>query len=158
MGKPSKFLSQATFVQYLGRANARNPEVIKEKLLNQRKTYINSRAADMSDSAAWPLADAKLEQELLDLVQSATHARQLKKGANEATKTLNRGVSELVILAADTQPLAIVPHVYVSSKMHLGRACGVSRPVIAASITSNEGSELSGQIRAMRDKVERLAI
>merc|ERR1712000_480793 len=164
MGKPSKFLSQATFVQYLGRANARNPEVIKEKLLNQRKTYINSRAADMSDSAAWPLADAKLEQELLDLVQSATHARQLKKGANEATKTLNRGVSELVILAADTQPLAIVlhvpllsedknvPYVYVSSKMHLGRA------VIAASITSNEGSELSGQIRAMRDKVERLAI
>ena len=124
----------------------------------------------MSDSAAWPLADAKLEQELLDLVQSATHARQLKKGANEATKTLNRGVSELVILAADTQPLAIVlhvpllsedknvPYVYVSSKMHLGRACGVSRPVIAASITSNEGSELSGQIRAMRDKVERLAI
>ncbi len=42
--------------------------------------------------------------------------------------------------------------------MHLGRACGVSRPVIAASITSNDMSELAGQIRAMRDKVERLAI
>jgi hypothetical protein len=39
-----------------------------------------------------------------------TDARQLKKGANEATKTLNRGVSELVILAADTQPLAILLH------------------------------------------------
>lgn len=59
---------------------------------------------------AWPLADQKLEQELLDLVQSSQHARQLKKGANEATKTLNRGVSELVILAADTQPLAILLH------------------------------------------------
>ncbi|KLO94227.1 Uncharacterized protein LW93_11811 [Fusarium fujikuroi] len=64
----------------------------------------------MSESAAWPLADQKLEQELLDLVQSSQHARQLKKGANEATKTLNRGVSELVILAADTQPLAILLH------------------------------------------------
>lgn len=52
----------------------------------------------------------------------------------------------------------IVPYVYVSSKMHLGRACGVSRAVIAASITSNDASELAGQIRAMRDKVERLAI
>ena len=89
---------------------------------------------------------------------------------SETTKTLNRDVSDVVILAADTEPLAIllhipllcedknVPYVYVSSKMHLGHACGVSRPVIAASITSNDASELAGQIRAMRDKVERLAI
>jgi hypothetical protein len=28
--------------------------------------------------------------------------KQLKKGANEATKTLNRGISEFVVLAADT--------------------------------------------------------
>ncbi|CAI4215768.1 unnamed protein product, partial [Parascedosporium putredinis] len=40
-------------------------------------------------------------------------ARQLKKGANEATKSLNRGVSELIILAADTSPLAIVLHLPV---------------------------------------------
>ncbi|KAF5023765.1 hypothetical protein F66182_4198 [Fusarium sp. NRRL 66182] len=123
-----------------------------------------------SESAAWPLADAALTQEILDLVQQATHARQAKKGANEATKALNRGVSEIVVLAADTQPLAIllhlpllaedknVPYVYVPSKMHLGRACGVSRPVIAASINTNESSELAGPIRALRDKIERLAI
>ena len=35
---------------------------------------------------------------------------QLKKGANEATKTLNRGIAEVVILAADTSPLAILLH------------------------------------------------
>jgi U4/U6 small nuclear ribonucleoprotein SNU13 len=55
-------------------------------------------------SAAWPQADAALSQEILDLVQQATHYRQLKKGANEATKTLNRGISELIVLAADTSP------------------------------------------------------
>ncbi|KAK2033288.1 ribosomal protein L7Ae/L30e/S12e/Gadd45 family protein [Colletotrichum zoysiae] len=121
-------------------------------------------------SAAWPLADDALQQEILDLVQQCQHYRQLKKGANEATKTLNRGVSELIILASDTLPLSIVlhlpllaedknvPYVYVKSKTALGRACGVSRAVIAASITSNEGSELAGPIRALRDKVERLAI
>ncbi|EGP84641.1 unnamed protein product [Zymoseptoria tritici ST99CH_1A5] len=121
-------------------------------------------------SAAWPVADQALTQQLLDLLQQATHYRQAKKGANEATKTLNRGVAELIILAADTTPLAIllhlpllcedknVPYVYVPSKMALGRACGVSRAVIAASITTNEASDLMGQIRATKDQVERLMI
>ncbi|KAL5341749.1 50S ribosomal protein L30e-like protein [Aspergillus crustosus] len=126
----------------------------------------------MSDdtSAAWPVADEALTQQLLDLVQSASHYRQLKKGANEATKTLNRGTSELVILAADTTPLPIVlhlpllcedknvPYVYVPSKLALGRATGVSRPVIAASITTNEASDLTAQIRAIKIQVERLMI
>jgi U4/U6 small nuclear ribonucleoprotein SNU13 len=49
-------------------------------------------------------------------------------------------------------------HSYVPSKMALGRACGVSRAVIAASITTNEASDLMGQIRALKDKVERLMI
>ena len=86
------------------------------------------------------------------------------------TKTLNRGTAELLVLASDTAPLAILLHlpllcedknvgyVYVPSKMALGRACGVNRAVIAASITSNEASELQGQINAMKDRVERLAI
>ncbi|KHN99041.1 snRNP and snoRNP protein (Snu13) [Metarhizium album ARSEF 1941] len=121
-------------------------------------------------NAAWPLADAAFAQEILDVLQLATHARQAKKGANEVTKALNRGTCELVILAADTEPLAIllhipllcedkgVPYVYVSSKIFLGRASGVERSVIAACITSNEASELAGRIKALRDKVERLAI
>lgn len=87
-----------------------------------------------------------------------------------ATKSVNRGVSELVILAGDTTPLAIVmhlpllcedknvPYVFVPSKAALGRACGVSRPIIAASINSNEASDLAPQIRQLRSKVERLAI
>ncbi|KAI0024150.1 snrnp and snornp protein [Xylariomycetidae sp. FL0641] len=121
-------------------------------------------------SAAWPMADEALVPEILDLVQQASHYRQLKKGANECTKTLNRGVSEIVVLAGDTTPLAIllhipllcedknVPYVYIPSKVALGRACNVSRAVIAASITTNESSELSNQIRALKDKVERLMI
>lgn len=51
-----------------------------------------------------------------------------------------------------------VPYIYVSSKIALGRACGVSRAVIATSITSNEGSELADKIRTMREKVERVAL
>jgi U4/U6 small nuclear ribonucleoprotein SNU13 len=42
--------------------------------------------------------------------------------------------------------------------MALGRACGVSRPVIAVSITTNDASELANQIRAIKTQVERLMI
>ncbi|KAI0748538.1 NHP2/L7aE family protein [Daedaleopsis nitida] len=117
---------------------------------------------------AWPLSDADLNNSILDLVERASQFKQLKKGANEATKTLNRGIAELIILTADTEPLEIllhlpllceeknVPYIFVASKAALGRACGVTRPVIAASITTNENKELSSQIQTIRLAVEKL--
>jgi U4/U6 small nuclear ribonucleoprotein SNU13 len=119
---------------------------------------------------AFPLADADLTIALLDLVQQATNYKQMKKGANEATKTLNRGISELIIMSADAEPIEIllhlpllcedknVPYVFVPSKIALGRACGVSRPVVACSILSNEASQLSSQILSVRGQIEQLLI
>ena len=57
---------------------------------------------------AYPLADADLTIALLDLVQQATNYKQTKKGANEATKTLNRGISEMIVMAADAEPIEIL--------------------------------------------------
>ncbi|CAB63790.1 13 kDa ribonucleoprotein-associated protein [Schizosaccharomyces pombe] len=119
---------------------------------------------------AFPLADSGLTQQILDLVQQASHYKQLRKGANEATKTLNRGISEFIVMAADTEPIEIllhlpllcedknVPYVFVPSKAALGRACGVSRPVISASITTNEASDLLPQIQAIKLAIEKLLI
>ncbi|XP_077238164.1 uncharacterized protein LOC143879593 [Tasmannia lanceolata] len=119
---------------------------------------------------AYPLADAQLSITILDLIQQAANYKQLKKGANEATKTLNRGISEFVVMAADAEPLEIllhlpllaedknVPYVFVPSKQALGRACGVTRPVIACSVTSNEGSQLKSQIQHLKDAIEKLLI
>jgi U4/U6 small nuclear ribonucleoprotein SNU13 len=59
---------------------------------------------------AYPLSDSELTVTILDLVQQASNYKQLKKGANEATKTLNRGISDLIIMAADTEPLEILLH------------------------------------------------
>ena len=105
-----------------------------------------------------------------------------------ATKTLNRGIAEFIILTADTEPIEIllhlpllcedkvwyptklcivqalmqsrdeknVPYVFVPSKIALGRACGVSRPVIAASVTTNEARELKSQIETIKDAIEKL--
>ncbi|KAJ2458858.1 RNA binding protein snu13 [Coemansia sp. RSA 1694] len=119
---------------------------------------------------AFPLADASLVNRIQDLVQQAAHYKQLKKGANEATKTLNRGISEFIVMAADCEPIEIllhlpllcedknVPYVFVPSKAALGRACGVTRPVVAASVTTNEGSDLKSQILAIKIEIEKLLI
>ena len=162
---------------------------------------------------AFPLADADLTVALLDLVQQTSNFKQIKKGANEATKCLNRGISEMIILAADAEPIEIllhlpllcedknVPYVFVPrwlteyiwarsssgdvqaiycdllscsqqefvaplyvvsscarSKVALGRACGVSRSVIACSITTNETSQLKSPIEGMKQKIEQLLI
>ena len=51
-----------------------------------------------------------------------------------------------------------VPYVFVSAKAALGRACGVSRPVIACSITRKEGSQLESQINQMKGSIEQILI
>lgn len=116
---------------------------------------------------AWPLAEAELTNSILELVQQAGLHKQLKKGANEATKTLNRGIAEFIVLTADTEPLEIllhlpllceeknVPYIFVPSKAALGRACNVSRPVISASVTTSESRELSSQILKIKIEIEK---
>ena len=81
-----------------------------------------------SDPRAYPMAKDALTTKILNLAQQATNYKQLKKGANEATKALNRGQAEFVILASDAEPLEIllhipllcedknVPYVFVQSK------------------------------------------
>lgn len=51
-----------------------------------------------------------------------------------------------------------MPYVFVPSKIALGRACGVSRAVVAASVTTNEARELQSQIQTIKLAIERLLI
>ena len=113
------------------------------------------------------MADEDLTQELLQLVEQAATLQQLRKGANEATKTLNRSKSELIILAADATPLEIILHlpllcedkgimyIFVPSKAELGQACGTTRNVVACSILKEEHSKLNKDINAIQIKVEK---
>merc|ERR1711935_196219 len=129
-----------------------------------------SPMADTPNPKAFPLADAQLTVTILDVTQQAANYKQLKKGANEATKTLNRGIAELIVMAADAEPLEILLHlpllcedknvsyVFVRSKQALGRACGVTRPVIAAALTQKDGSQLQSQIQQLKDAIEKLLI
>ncbi len=117
-----------------------------------------------------PLAPKPLTKQILELIATAANFKKVKKGANESTKTLNRGITELIVLAADAEPIEIllhlpllcedknVPYVFVSSQKALGRACGVSRPVIAVSIMKeDQGQNKWGKtIQEIRSQIEKL--
>eukprot|EP00298_Acanthocystis_sp_HF-20_P029909 c8884_g1_i1.p1 GENE.c8884_g1_i1~~c8884_g1_i1.p1 ORF type:complete len:128 (+),score=28.45 c8884_g1_i1:24-407(+) len=119
---------------------------------------------------AYPLAEDHLTVKILEIIQQATNYKQLKKGANEAIKTLNRGECDLIIMAADAEPIEIlmnipiqcelknVPYIFVPSKVDLGRACGVSRPVIACSVITNPQSQLKNQIESIKISIESVLI
>ena len=147
-------------------------EALKAEMVKQ-ETNEGAAAGPEGDAVnpkAYPLAGANLTSHILDLCQQATSYKQLRKGANECTKTLNRGQAELIVMAADSEPLEIllhlpllcedknVPYVFVRSKQALGRACNLSRPITAASITGNEGSQLTPQIEKVRNEIEKLLI
>eukprot|EP00760_Papus_ankaliazontas_P005475 PhM_4_TR12609/c0_g1_i1/m.31585/K12845/SNU13, NHP2L; U4/U6 small nuclear ribonucleoprotein SNU13 len=122
--------------------------------------------SDPVSDKAFPLAKDALSRTILDLTQQAANYKLIKKGANEATKSLNRGTAELIILAGDTNPIEIVlhlpllcedknvPYVFVPSKSALGRAAQVSRNVIALAITNCDNTPLRGQIDAIKQEVE----
>ncbi|CAD7690458.1 unnamed protein product [Nyctereutes procyonoides] len=92
---------------------------------------------------AYPLADAHLTKKLLDLW----------KGAHEATKTLHRGISEFILMAEKN-----VPYVFLHSKQALGWACGMSGPVLACSVTIQEGSQPKPQIQSIQQSIKRLFV
>uniref|UniRef100_A0A8C6H7L1 Ribosomal protein eL8/eL30/eS12/Gadd45 domain-containing protein n=1 Tax=Mus spicilegus TaxID=10103 RepID=A0A8C6H7L1_MUSSI len=113
-----------------------------------------TECADVNPKAR-PRADSHLTKKLLYL------APQL-----EATKTLNRGISEFIVMTADAEPLEIILHplllckdknvsyVFLCPKQALGQACGVSRPVIACSVTRKEGSHLKQQIQSILQSID----
>ena len=143
----------------------------KKKSKKESKKHEEVEEAEPEErSRAWPKADNQMSKQILDLCNQAVFYKQLKKGANESTKSLNRGVADLVILAADTEPLEIilhlpllcedknVPYVYVPKQADLGRACGVSRNIVAAVILHHPDSQLQTQINEMKDRVEQLLL
>nr|XP_051711893.1 NHP2-like protein 1 [Oryctolagus cuniculus] len=116
------------------------------------------------------LADAHFTKKLLGLVQQSCNYKQFWKGFSEAIKTLNRDTSEVIVMAADANPLAIilqlrllsedknVPYGFVYSKQALGRAYGVSGPVNAHFVTIKESSQLKQQIQAFQPTIEKLQV
>lgn len=102
---------------------------------------------------------ADLISPILEAVRVAMTSGKVKKGTNEATKAIERGVSKLVIIAEDVEPPEVVAHLpilcdehsaayaFVPSKQDLGKALGINITAAAAAILdSGEAKHIVDQV------------
>lgn len=83
---------------------------------------------------------------ILEAVRVASQSGKVRKGTNEATKAIERGISKLIVIAEDVEPPEVVAHLpiiceeqnaayaFVPSKQDLGKALGIDVTSAAAAI------------------------
>ncbi len=91
-------------------------------------------------------APKEIADKSLEALRLAKQSGSVKKGVNEVTKSIERGLATLVLLAADVDPEEVVMHiptlceqkkiaiVFIPAKLDLGKAVGLNVPCAAASI------------------------
>jgi large subunit ribosomal protein L7Ae len=97
----------------------------------------------------------ELANKALEAVELARDTGKIKKGTNEATKAIERGIAKLTVIAEDVEPSEVVmhlpalceeknaPYIFVKQQKELGAACGIGVACAAISITdAGKGSEL----------------
>ena|SRR5438309_1200844 len=79
----------------------------------------------------------ELIEKILQLLEVSRNSGKIRKGTNETTKAVEKGIAQLVIIAEDVEPQEIVmhlpalceekkiPYVYVPHKLELGRSIGI---------------------------------
>ncbi len=81
-----------------------------------------------------------------EAVRVAKQSGKVRKGTNETTKAIERGISKLVVIAEDVEPPEVVahlpilcdernsPYIFVPSKQQLGMSLGIDVGSAAATI------------------------
>jgi len=129
-----------------------------------------------SSEVAEPVAEAPavskkgmpkdLINKVLEAVTIAKSTGKVSRGVNETTKSIERGVAKLVVVAEDVEPEEVVMHLpvlcnekkvpcaYVPSKLELGRASGIE--VQTSSLAVTEEGDSKRLIADIASKLENL--
>ncbi len=104
---------------------------------------------------------------IYEAVRLAKQSGMVRKGTNETTKAIERGISKLVIIAEDVEPPEVVAHlpilcdertskyVFVPSKKDLGNALGIEVGSAAATIIdAGESQQILDQITGSVDELK----
>ncbi|MGC8597953.1 MAG: 50S ribosomal protein L7Ae [Thermocladium sp.] len=111
----------------------------------------------------------ELADKAYEVLSLAKQSGKIKKGSNEATKMIERGMARLVLIAEDVDPPEIVahlpllceergvPYIYVPSKEKLGKSAGIEATAAAAVIiepgqASQQLEDLVAQLNDVRAK------
>jgi large subunit ribosomal protein L7Ae len=94
-----------------------------------------------------------------EAVRVAKQSGKVRKGTNETTKAIERGISKLVVIAEDVEPPEVVahlpilcdernaPYIFVPSKQQLGMSLGIDVGSAAATIVeAGEAQHIVDQV------------
>src|SRR5674476_357104 len=91
-------------------------------------------------------APEELQNKALEALELARDTGKIKKGANEATKAIERSTAQLVLIGADVEPEEIVmhlgplcdekqiPYIFINKQNDIGAASGLDVGSAAAAI------------------------
>ena len=104
---------------------------------------------------------------IYEALRVAHQSGKVKKGTNEVTKAIERGISKLVIIAEDVEPPEVVAHLpilceehgaayaFVPSRQDLGKAIGIDVTSAAASIIdAGDAQHIVDQIIASLSQIK----
>lgn len=104
----------------------------------------------------------EVSDKALEAVRLARQSGTVRKGVNEVTKSVERGLASLVVMAEDVEPQEILMHIpklcdqkkivysYVPTKMDLGKAVGINVPCSAVAVEkAGEGESAIKSITGM---------
>src|SRR5712692_456659 len=87
-----------------------------------------------------------LSNKAYEVLQVARDSGKIKKGTNETTKAIERGVAKFVVIAEDVEPPEVVahlpllceekkiPYIFVPNKNQLGSSSGIEVPAASVAI------------------------
>lgn len=105
------------------------------------------------------------KDKVLEAVEIAKATGKIKKGTNEVTKAVERGIAKLVVVAKDVTPAEIIMHIpeickekgtpcfEVPSKEELGAAAGVA--ISTASVAIVQEGEAKALVKELAEKVKK---
>jgi len=104
---------------------------------------------------------------IYEALRVAHQSGKVKKGTNEVTKAIERGISKLVVIAEDVEPPEVVAHLpilceergaayaFVPSRQELGKALGIDVTSAAAAILdAGDAQHIVDQIVASLSQIK----
>jgi large subunit ribosomal protein L7Ae len=104
---------------------------------------------------------------ILEALRVASQSGKVRKGTNEATKAIERGISKLTVIAEDVEPPEVVAHLpiicdeqgaayaFVPSKQELGKSLGIDVTSAAAAILdSGDAQHIVDQVIETISKIK----
>lgn len=104
---------------------------------------------------------------ILEAVRVASSSGKVRKGTNEATKAIERGIGKLIVIAEDVEPPEVVAHLpilceeqgasyaFVPSKQELGNSLGIDITAAAAAILdAGDAQHIVDQVVSSIEKIK----